>query len=207
MTQKIFALGFFILLITISMTPVVHSQSVDSKKTKKQSGPLGGEEIKKENDVLVKYPSTGLTFSLRQNRETLIINGDGTIFGGPFHETARINRELFEWIGSQKQIKKIYIEMVFFNQNDSAALQQLDNLETIIFLGTNVDDKTIDHLSKIESLKNITIKVGNISDRSVSRFAQMKNLKYLALDQNRFFPIKAASTLKKALPDAQILIY
>lgn len=160
-----------------------------------------------EQDLKFKDSASGLRMRLHEQDTRLILMGDGVSISGSFSRTSRINRELLSWIATQKQLKSIYVEMACFEAKDTALLNALPALEEIIFVGTNIGDETIQQLASMSSLKRITIKWGNITDHSISSFSRMKKLKYLALDRTQFFPMNAATTLKKALPDTQVLIY
>lgn len=206
MKPKMIVTGVLFFIIANSMKAEIHSQGADTQK-KKEPSEVIHEETVKEKEVVFNYPSSGLTIGLHENRETLRILGDGTVIAPPFNQTSRISKDVFEWIASQKQIKKIYLEIVFFNENDAAVLEQLPRLEEITLVNTNVGDKTIQYLSKMKSLKGISIKMGNITDQSIFSFAHMTSLKYLVLDRNQFFPLDAISSMKKSLPGANIQVY
>ncbi|QDT96414.1 hypothetical protein [Gimesia aquarii] len=206
MKPKMIAIGILFFIIANSMKAEIYSQGADTQK-KNEPSEIIHEETVKEKEVVFNFPSSGLIIGLHENREALRILGNGSPIGPPLNQTSRINKNVFEWIASQKQIKKIYLEIVFFNEHDAAVLEQLPHLEEITLVNTNVGDKTIQHLSKMKSLKNVSIKMGNITDRSISIFAHMTNLKYLVLDRNQFFPSDAISSMKKSLPGANIHVY
>ena len=160
-----------------------------------------------EQELGLDDSGSGIFIGLHQHRTQLILMGDGVSISGSGSRTSRINRELFSWIASQKQLKSIYVEMACFEAEDTALLTSLPALEEIVFVGTNIEDETIQQLASISSLKNITIKWGNITDHSISSFNSMQNLKFLALDRTQFFPLNAAAKLKKTLPDTQLHIF
>jgi hypothetical protein len=160
-----------------------------------------------EQDLGLDDSGSGIFIGLHQHGTRLILMGDGVSISGSSSRTSRINRELFSWIASQKQLKSIYVEMACFEAEDTALLTSLPALEEIVFVGTNIEDETIQQLASISSLNNITIKWGNITDHSISSFNSMKNLKFLALDRTQFFPLNAAAKLKKTLPDTQLHIF
>ncbi|MAC51127.1 MAG: hypothetical protein CME31_01140 [Gimesia sp.] len=180
-------------------------QGKDTQETVLPAPQQNSSAVKK--DLVFEYPSAGLTIGLHENRTALRILGDGTMISPPFYQTSRINRALFEWVSTQKQLKKITLEMVVFDDNDLSQLQKLPELEQFSLNGTSLGDQGVGHISKMNSISGIAINYGLITDHSIPYLLQMKKLTYLTINRSRFFPLNGATTLQQGLPETQVQIY
>ncbi|QDT96415.1 hypothetical protein [Gimesia aquarii] len=200
MKPKMMILGVFFSLVTVfAIVVIVKSKSQPAAIEKKQrQAALASKKKGKPN-----FLGLGLRVGLDKTGEILRVTGKDTVRGQSVIQTSRTSKEVFEWIVTQEP-QKLHFEIVYMNEDDTALLKQLPDLEEITFINTNVGERTIQHLSKIKSLKRISIQNGNITDQSIFIFAQMPGLEFLTLERNRFLPMAVGRLLRKLLPEAKV---
>jgi hypothetical protein len=107
----------------------------------------------------------------------------------PAKETPIVTKEVLRQFAVLKGVRKLNIEGVFFDASANlSVLGDLDELERIEIVWTNVTDSHIGQLSGCKRLRYLTIHDGMVSDQVMPLLTEIPALEGVVFQGNRFFP-------------------
>lgn len=85
-------------------------------------------------------------------------------------------------------VTRLLLNDMKLSQDDFAELGKLEQLRTLVLLGTNVTDGDLSHLKKCQSLAHLNLVRTEITDRAIDSFLELKHLKSLCLGDVKITP-------------------